>query len=143
MKILQIKTEKALLGRYGERAAARYLRRHGYRIRKRNFVSNNHEIDIIAENRSTVAFIEIKTRTVGNQSPNEPRPASAVDPKKQRSIISAAKSYIAFNRTKKKKSLDIIEVLVNKKRRGYSVAEIKHLQNSFNINTAYQKQNRQ
>lgn len=142
MKILELETEKSRLGRYGERIAARYLRRHGYKILEKNFVANNHEIDIIAESCDTVAFIEVKTRTLSKQSPNEPRPASAVNAKKQRAIISAAKSYIGFNRTGKKKRLDIVEVLVNDNKWRYSLAEIKHLQNAFNINTAFDKQNR-
>jgi Holliday junction resolvase-like predicted endonuclease len=35
--IFRAKTEKRTLGDIGERAAARYLRRHGYKIKKRGF----------------------------------------------------------------------------------------------------------
>ena len=137
MKILNIKTPKRLLGNYGEKAARRYLRRHGYRIIKKNFVQDSHEIDIIAENRDVLAFIEVKTRTIGYENPNEPRPASSVDAKKQRGIIKAATLYSAYNPTRKKKRFDIIEVYVNKNNGKYSLAEIKHLINTFNLNTAY------
>ena len=137
MEILKLKTEKALLGRYGEKMARRYLRRHGYRIVKKNFVADSHEIDIIAENKDTLAFVEVKTRTVGIENPNEPRPASSVDAKKQRGIIKAARFYAAYNPTKKRKSFDIIEVYVNQNSKRYSLAEIKHLIGTFNLNTAY------
>ena len=137
MEILKIKTPKAKLGRFGEKAARRYLRRNGYRIIKKNFVADSHEIDIIAADRETLAFIEVKTRTVGYENPNEPRPASSVDPKKQRGIISAARFYAAYNPTNKKKRFDIIEVYVNNNNGKYSLAEVKHLKGTFNVNTAY------
>ena len=139
MNILKIKTEKRLLGNYGEKEARKYLRRQGYRIVKKNFVADEHEIDIIAENKDTLAFVEVKSRTVGHENPNEPRPASSVDVKKQQGIIKAARLYSAYNSTEKKKRFDIIEVYVNSKNGKYSLAEIKHLQNTFNLSTAYRK----
>lgn len=139
MKILNIKTPKTLLGKYGEKMARRYLRKHGYKIIKKNFVAESNEIDIIAENRETLAFVEVKTRTTGHENPNEPRPASSVDQKKQRGIIKAATFYTAYNPTPKKKRFDIVEVYVNQKNRKYSLAEIKHLINTFNLNTAYER----
>lgn len=139
MKILEIKTVKRLLGNLGERAACRYLKRNGYRIVKRNFVADSHEIDIIASNKDTLVFVEVKTRTIGKESPNEPRPASSVTPEKQRAIISAAKMYAAFNPTNKKKRFDVIEVYVKDNLKRKRVAEIKHLVNTFNVNTAFPK----
>ena len=137
MKILELKTIKRLLGNYGERVACRYLKRNGYRIEKRNFVGDSHEIDIIASDKETMLFVEVKTRTLGKENPNEPRPASSVTPEKQRAIISTAKMYAAFNPTRKKKRFDIIEVYVKEKSKRNRVAEIKHLQNAFNANTAF------
>ena len=126
MNILKIKTKKRLLGDYGERAARRFLRKSGYRIIKKNFVADENEIDIIAADKSTEIFVEVKTRTVGLENPNEPRPASAVDPKKQRGIIKAARLYTAYNPSRKRKRFDIIEVYVNSNNEKYSVADIKH-----------------
>ena len=137
MDILKIRTEKRLLGDFGERAARRFLRRNGYRIVKKNFVADSHEIDIIAKDKEALAFIEVKTRTVGKENPNEPRPASAVNAEKQRGIIRAAGIYNAYNPCRLKKRLDIIEVYVNSDNGKYSVAEIKHLKNTFNVNTAF------
>ena len=139
MEILKIKTSKRLLGDFGEKMARRYLRRHGYRIVKKNFVADNHEIDIIATNKNTLIFVEVKTRTLGYENPNEPRPASSVDDKKQRGIIKAARFYSAYNPTKKKKRFDIIEVYVKQNNGKFSLAEIKHLKNTFNLNTAYNR----
>ena len=137
MNILKIKTPEMELGALGEKMARRYLKRNHYRIREKNFVADGHEIDIIAEEKDAIAFVEVKTRTVGHENPNEPRPASSVDAEKQRGIINAARFYSAYNPISKKKRFDIIEVYVNKDNGKYTLAEIKHLKNTFNLNTAY------
>ena len=137
MKILKIKTPKRELGTLGEKMAKRFLKRSGYRIKAMNFVADDHEIDIIAEDKDTLVFVEVKTRTIGHENPNEPRPASSVDAKKQRGIIRAAGLYSAYNPVEKKKRFDIIEVYVNQNNDRYILAEIKHLKNTFNLNTAY------
>lgn len=137
MNILKVKTKKRILGDYGERAARRYLRRRGYKIVKKNFVADSHEIDIIATDKETLVFVEVKTRTLGKINPNEPRPASSVTPEKQRSIIRAATVYAAYYPTPKKKRFDIIEVYVNQNKDKYSLAEIRHLKGTFNLNTAF------
>lgn len=137
MKILEVLTKSRKTGNVGEKEAAKYLRKNGYKILKRNYVAAGGEIDIIAENKDTVAFIEVKARTVGKENPNEPRPASAVTPEKQRKIISAAKFYGGGYQKNKQVSLDIVEVYLNK---DASVNKIMHLKNAFNYNTAYEKQ---
>ena len=137
MNILKIKTPKMELGSLGEKMARRYLRRNRYKIRETNFVADGHEIDIIAEDKEALVFVEVKTRTIGHQNPNEPRPASSVDAEKQRGIIKAAGFYAAYNPVRKKKRFDIVEVYVSENNGKYTLTEIKHLKNTFNLNTAY------
>ena len=50
------------LGRQGERAIVRHLRRAGYRIVARNAWLGRYEVDIIARKGDTTAFVEVKTR---------------------------------------------------------------------------------
>lgn len=50
------------LGIYGEEIASKYLQSHGYKILKRNFKHSNGEIDIVAKDKETLVFIEVKTR---------------------------------------------------------------------------------
>lgn len=52
------------LGRDGERAAARFLRRSGYRILGRNILTRVGEADLVCEapDRATVVIVEVKTR---------------------------------------------------------------------------------
>lgn len=135
--ILKVKTEKRRIGDIGERAAARFLKRAGYKILKRNFVCEDGEIDIICADKTTVAFVEVKTRTIGKESPMEPRPASAVTPEKQRKIIKIAALYGAFFGKGKRKRLDIIEVFIDDSAKVPRVKEIKHLPAAFDRGDAY------
>ncbi len=137
MKILEILTPKRIVGNIGERAAAKYLRRKHYKILKMNFVGDGHEIDIIAKKDGITVFVEVKTRTLGHENPKEPRPASSVTPEKQRSIISAARVYLSLSHSEGKKRFDIIEVYLKEDKK--KVADIRHLENTFNTNSAYQR----
>jgi putative endonuclease len=85
-------TDSRTLGPLGENAAAAYLRNKGYRILERNYRFRRNEIDIIALERSTLCFIEVKTRSSGEKGD----PLEAVTIQKQKEIIKAAKAYLAL-----------------------------------------------
>ena len=51
------------LGRFGEDEAAKWLQAHGYRIVDRNWRCARGEIDIVAWDSCTLAFIEVKARS--------------------------------------------------------------------------------
>ena len=104
------KTTKEI-GNYGEKIAARYLMRHGYIIRERNYRAGRYEIDLIAASLFTVAFVEVKTRTY---RPEEigvlSAPSAAVDADKKRFTRIAARNYLHEHPTGKKRRMDVIEV---------------------------------
>ena len=80
-------------GQRGEDLAAAHLERLGYRILARNWRSalTRNEIDLIAQNRGCVVFVEVKTaRTSGFGEP-----LSWITPRKQAAIIKAALAYMA------------------------------------------------
>ena len=66
------------------------LKKSGYKIKERNYRSPAGEIDIIASESDTLAFIEVKTRS-GNSFG---MPEEAVNIRKQRQIINAAMYYL-------------------------------------------------
>lgn len=136
MNILKILTEKRKIGNIGERAAAKLLRKKGYKILAVNYVSLGHEIDIIAEDRTTTVFVEVKTRTLGHENPSEPRPASAVTPEKQRGIIATAKYFLGAHPSAKRIRFDIIEVYLDNNKK---VQKQMHLESAFNYNSAHAK----
>ena len=77
------------LGRRGERAAEKYLRRNGYRIVARNFRAAGAEIDLVAMDGATLVFVEVKTR----QSRTAGAPEEAVDERKQKRMRRAAEMF--------------------------------------------------
>lgn len=78
------------LGQRGEHAAARYLRRLGYRIVARGDRRGPGELDLVAVDGRTVVFVEVKTRA----STEHGRPADAVDAMKQHRLTRAAVTYL-------------------------------------------------
>lgn len=78
------------LAQRGEDAAARYLRRAGYRILDRNVRLGDYEIDIIAREGDTIAFVEVKTR----RRDEHVQPEESVGAVKCRHIRRAAHIYI-------------------------------------------------
>lgn len=83
-------TQRRKAGNIGEDAVCGFLVRHGYEIIKRNFTVRGGEIDIIAEKADIIAFVEVKTRTIGSMTSAD----EAVDLRKQRLIIRTAQAYL-------------------------------------------------
>jgi putative endonuclease len=81
---------KKSLGRRGEDAATRFLKRLGYRILARGLDSRLGELDIIAVDDRTIVFVEVKTRT----STDAGHPVEAIDATKQRRMTQAALAYL-------------------------------------------------
>ncbi|GAB3122637.1 YraN family protein [Glaciibacter psychrotolerans] len=55
--------KKDVVGKHGEDVACDYLVAHGYRVVERNWRCVQGEIDVIAEKRGAVVFVEVKTRS--------------------------------------------------------------------------------
>jgi len=85
---------RRLFGNRGERAAARYLKRKGYRILARQLRNRFGEIDLIALDQSTLVFVEVKTRS----SHAKGHPADAVNETKQRQLTQAALAWLKRRR---------------------------------------------
>jgi putative endonuclease len=81
---------RKLFGREGEDVALRFLNRQGYRIETTNFRSSSGEIDIIAWDRGTLVFIEVKSR----RNQNYGMPFEAVDHRKQIKIRTTAQHFL-------------------------------------------------
>lgn len=78
------------LGQQGEDLAVNYLKREGFTILARNVRLGVNEIDIIAREGDTVAFVEVKTKR-GNPLTS---PECNVTEAKKKKIRRAAKRYI-------------------------------------------------
>lgn len=61
-------TIKRKIGDWGEEQACSFLVRQGYKILDRNYWTREGEIDIIAQIGEKISFIEVKTRSSGEDS---------------------------------------------------------------------------
>ena len=95
------------LGRKGEDLATGHLKNAGYRILFRNWKWGKHEIDIIAENKDMIIFVEVKTRSEDYQM----HPSTAVTSEKQKSIILAADGYLQKFKADKESRFDVITII--------------------------------
>ena len=51
------------VGKLGEKAARKFLKKRGYRIRETNFRCPHGEIDIIAQQKDYLVFVEVRTKS--------------------------------------------------------------------------------
>ena len=84
-------TGEQAAGRRGEDLAHRYLRRNGFVIVARNYrtATGSGEIDLVAWERDTLAFVEVKSRASEDFGP----PDRAVDAEKRRHLERSARDY--------------------------------------------------
>ena len=104
---------KQIEGKFGEIEAKRYLKNKGYRILDTNFKCRSGEIDIIAKDRDTIVFIEVKTRTKTEYG--EAR--EAVDKKKLKHIYDTANYYLYINKIAESFTrIDVVEVYLSNRK---------------------------
>ena len=121
MQIAQKNFYKKLLGRAGEKLAVDFLKKKGFKILKTNYKTVVGEIDIIAQDKDYIVFIEVKTRS----SDNYGVPSEAVDRKKQEKYYKTATFYLQ----KEKKTdancrFDVVEI---------ENGQINHIFNAFGV----------
>ena len=104
--------QKKELGKRGEEVALRFLKKRRYRIIEKNYVCKLGEMDIIAKEKDTLAFIEVKTRTSTAFGP----PQLAVNLSKQRQLSKVALNYLKEKHLEDVKArFDVVAILLGQK----------------------------
>jgi putative endonuclease len=100
----------AEIGNYGERVAAAFLRRRGYKVLTRNYkIVGAGEIDLICRHGDVLAFVEVRTR--GGETFG--RPAESIDTRKEDALRLAAHRYLQLlDRDDITYRFDAVEVLL-------------------------------
>ncbi len=112
-------------GKESESEAVRYLKKNGYKILEQNYRTKLGEIDIIAKDKGTITFIEVKSRRSGNYG----NPKWAVTPKKQRKISMVALYYLkTTNQSGEKARFDVVTLTSN-----YDNPRIEIIKNAFEL----------
>lgn len=109
------------LGKAGEQAALKFLKKNKHKILEQNLDLKIGEIDIVAfdKKENTLCFIEVKTRTTESFG----LPREAVDSRRQFRYRNAGISYMKMrNLINSKIRFDVIEILDK---------EIIHIKNAF------------
>lgn len=100
-------SDRREFGQEGESIAVRYLKKNGYKILEQNYRTKLGEIDIIAKDRDTLVFVEVKAR----RSRQFGNPKYAVTPKKQRKISMVALYYLkATKQNDAKARFDVVAI---------------------------------
>ncbi len=86
--------EVSSLGQRGEAAAAKYLKKLGYKLLAQSSRNKLGELDLIALDGNRIVFVEVKTR----RSTDAGHPSEAVDQKKQAKITTLALAYLKRHR---------------------------------------------
>ncbi len=107
-----------VLGVTGETKAVDYLKQNGYEIIATNYTNKLGEIDIIAKDKDTIVFVEVKTRSSNKFGLGR----EAVNYKKQNKIRLVATAYLKYKRMLDSKvRFDVIEIN----------EDIYHIENAF------------
>jgi putative endonuclease len=79
------------IGQLGEKLAQKFLKKRGYRIRETNFRCHEGEIDIVAQQRDYLVFVEVRTRSnLAFGSPEE-----SITQSKKEKLIATALTYVS------------------------------------------------
>ncbi len=112
------------LGRSGEEIALRFLKKKGYRIIGQSFRMFRGEIDIIAFDRKTLVFVEVKTR----KSREYGSPEESVTSAKQEQLRKIASGFLVKSHLQDVECrFDVISVLFNPD----GSSRIQHFRNAF------------
>ncbi len=114
------------LGPAGERLAAKYLQKQGYRILERSHRQRLGEIDLIALDGQCLVFIEVKTwASAANGDPSQ-----AVDARKQDRLTRAALVYLKRHRLLEHPArFDVVSIVWSENRK--AAPQVRHFQSAF------------
>jgi len=116
---------KQAFGKVGETAAVQYLKKRGYRIIEQNYRTKAGEIDIIAREKRTLVFVEVKSRS----SKSFGSPKWAITPKKKRNLSKAALYYLKItDQSGAKARFDVVSILADE-----DGMEIELIRNAFDL----------
>lgn len=117
------------LGKSGEDVAVDSLEQNGYKIIQRNYKNKLGEIDIIAKDKNTLCFIEVKSRTQLNFG----HPKEAIGTFKQRQLNKVALSYLKqYNLLNISARFDVVSIIFNQNK-----TDVEIIKNAFGLEERY------
>jgi len=112
-------------GELGERIAARWLERSGWKIIARRFRSGRRDIDLVAQHDDLIAFVEVKARS-GDDFGD---PVEAVNHRKRRELSKSAQTWIdRHGRSGESYRFDVLGILLKDRR-----VFVRHVPGAFEL----------
>lgn len=117
-------TKRKEIGAIGEKLAADYLKKRGYKIIQRNFRCREGEIDIIAQKGECLVFVEVRTkRNIAFGTPEE-----SVTLAKREKLISLANTYLqSYDNPPLSWRIDVVAVELGPNNK---VSRLEHIENA-------------
>lgn len=123
--------DKKTLGQIGEKVAAYFLEKKGYKILEKNYLSQllsgpkRGEIDIICQKGEKISFVEVKTL---NQKAKFFSPEEKVDWQKQKRLVKTAKEWLVERKIPLESNwqIDVLAIKIDPKNKK---AKIRHFEN--------------
>ena len=113
------------VGKLGEKAAQKFLKKRGYRIRETGFRCRHGEIDIIAQKRDYLVFVEVRTKSnLDFGTPEE----SITQVKKERLIASALTYTTSHDNLPPLWRIDFVAIELDDKGK---IKRIDHIENAI------------
>ena len=100
------KVSTKLVGRWGEELAAAHYRKHGWNILGMGYQSRYGEIDVIAEKRGLIAFVEVKLR----RNARFAAASEQVNFPKQKRLRATAELWLSLYGDNRAARFDVVEI---------------------------------
>lgn len=110
------------LGKKGEKLAAEFLLKKGYKIVAQNFRYQKAEVDIIARKKNILAVIEVKTRS----TPHFGDPQNFIKQKQINLLVKAIDFFVNEHQLDVEVRFDIVAIIQNK-----AGTKLEHIEDAF------------
>jgi putative endonuclease len=111
------------VGKLGEKAARKFLKKRGYRIRATGFRCRHGEIDIIAQKKDCLVFVEVRTKSnLDFGTPEE----SITQAKKERLITSALTYTATYQDLPSLWRIDVVAIELDEKGKAKRIEQIEN-----------------
>lgn len=112
------------IGIKGEEIAIKYLKNKGYIILEKNYKTYFGEIDIIAKDKNTLVFIEVKTRT----NTLFGYPFESINYKKIQKLKNVALTYIKRHNLQLPIRFDVLSIFMKGDNK-----QVQHIKDAFEV----------
>jgi putative endonuclease len=123
--------ERQEVGKLGEELARKFLKKRGYRIRETGFRCPHGEIDIIAQKKDWLVFVEVRTKV----SLDFGTPEESITQTKKKKLIALALTYTSTHQNLPPLwRIDVVAVELDDKGKP---RRIEHIENAIEQDTSF------